>query len=624
MAEENKSSTQFEDSLNKITKKGISADLRKMKKDMSSQFGNYREWIREYVVNASDANATSVWITATEKDGTMTITVRDNGHGMDRQGVKDFMTVFRSRKRHEVEFTVGQHGVGMTSVAAIPEQCGFTVLTSTGKQAWTFNTGSLLDEDPINVMPVNPVPEQGSRFDISFKSTLGVDQELSKLYAILNKYLSYLPIKIMVQGANEFSQDFRRVLTRDWKITDSFGRHYQINHSGMWFDVVISLGQSVSQVYQSRVFISDQYNLLSMGTSRKFNIPHLAIRVDSPDFNVPFGRHCLSNEDVLPLLGEVIRRNLLGEFIHDLQQQSHLEKYVYAHQIDEITCALLNYLPMYYPFIHDMKLFRGVNGQRYSLNELKQAIIVHENIYLDDAQAVGIDYSVFKAPVLSKSQPGVAMDILKKNFEQELINLSVKDVVFEAPHSKQTDLGDKELQFQKYLQFHHEVVSNYEDKQSNGNTSRQSFFQLSRNEQERLMPLSEEARDAKQDLEDLSWRVNYLVQRDGKTPCITQRFLLKNNDTVVLNLNHPDVARLLNCSITMPTLAGHWGLAMCLTDSSQRLLSHLSAIARDELILLDAMAKCGTATNEENINVEDGQVEEKDMRTFLRNLEGFL
>ena len=101
--------------------------------------------------------------------------------------------------------------------------------------------------------------------------------------------------------------------------------------------------------------------------------------------------------------------------------------------------------------------------------------------------------------------------------------------------------------------------------------------------------------DAKLELEDIIWRVNYLVGKDGQTPNLSHRFLFQKN-TVILNLNHPDIKELVYFSGENPKLAGHWAVALCLLDE-KNILSHISAEAREDLLLLDAMAKAGAKIN---------------------------
>jgi hypothetical protein len=91
--------------------------------------------------------------------------------------------------------------------------------------------------------------------------------------------------------------------------------------------------------------------------------------------------------------------------------------------------------------------------------------------------------------------------------------------------------------------------------------------------------------------------------------------------TVVVNLYHPDVIRLLQLTEKAPALAGHWGLAMCLTDTN-KILPHLTPAAREDLILADAMAKCGAIpSQEESVAEEADRLNDPSEWDFHRNLQ---
>src|SRR5512138_2083485 len=77
---------------------GIQTDRLHLKQNMCTQFADCFEFIREYVVNAYDASATFCLISVIENEETLTVIIHDNGCGMNLNRVKDFLTVFRSRK----------------------------------------------------------------------------------------------------------------------------------------------------------------------------------------------------------------------------------------------------------------------------------------------------------------------------------------------------------------------------------------------------------------------------------------------------------------------------------------------------------------------------------------------
>ncbi|MCK4784839.1 MAG: ATP-binding protein, partial [Desulfobacteraceae bacterium] len=97
--------------LEQIAKKGITVDVVRLKKDMCAQFADPNEWVREYVVNAYDAHARHCWISGWVEGERIVIAVEDDGLGMDRQRVADFMTIYRSSKsRVNNRKPIGRHG----------------------------------------------------------------------------------------------------------------------------------------------------------------------------------------------------------------------------------------------------------------------------------------------------------------------------------------------------------------------------------------------------------------------------------------------------------------------------------------------------------------------------------
>ena len=155
--------------ISNLAENGIQADRNHLIEDIGAQFADHREWIREYVVNAYDAGATWCRISGKQTDDTITIYVDDNGHGMDEQGVKDFMTLFKSVKKGEPARTIGRFGVGKASILAIPDLTGLALQTSTGSESWLLEVGSLVDGGPVTMKQFAPSPPQGTRFSVSYR-----------------------------------------------------------------------------------------------------------------------------------------------------------------------------------------------------------------------------------------------------------------------------------------------------------------------------------------------------------------------------------------------------------------------------------------------------------------------
>jgi len=528
--------------------------------------------------------------------------------------------------------TVGTHGVGKLSPAAVPGQCGFVMRTSTGRECWRMEAGSLLESTPIRLERVEPVPDRGTRFEITFENREGLtpSSKLRALSVLLEDYLRHFGIKIVLfetDGTGTDHPAWAKPVGRiygGWETpAERMGRHYSIQLGGSPFRVVMGMGAGEHELYQKGVLVTRKYNLLSFDLHQKLAVPHLKIRVDSPDFRLPFGRNCLSNEDVLAPLSKHLRERFLPEYFDDLligyEKGMLTDQGVSFREMEEMACALL---------LHDdtdprgslrhLPLFQAMNASRRSLLQLQRD--VHESgiLYLEAQPVAGTDYGAFNGPVISAVQPKGGIEVLKKRFSREMVLLGQDDVILEMAPQSSPALGEKEKRFEQCLGLQGALLKQAgTGKGSNGReVGRKELSQLAHGE--RFMGAVKEVLHAEQDLSSLKWRVNYLVHRDGKTPCKTHRFILQGG-AVVLNLNHPEVQDLVGLSEQDPGLAGHWATAMCLSDESS-ILDHVMPETGEDLLMLDAISKVETAGTIEA--EEEGPAERPErFREFLRDME---
>ena len=588
--------------LAEISRQGIRADCKHLLEDIGSQFSDYREWIREYVVNASDAGATWCRVSGREEDDYVTIYVRDNGHGMDQQRVGDFLTLFKSVKEGDSRLAVGRFGVGKACILAIPDLIGLGMRTSTGSESWKMQIGSFLDGKPIHVQRVEPAGEPGTRFAITFKKNVTLDQELLKLGDILSAYVRYLPMTITIQNAKagENGVSSFRHINDKWSVYgERLGRKYKFSLNGSSYDAILGLGQDVHEIYQNRVMVTDRYNLFSHDLGRNIANPGISVRIDSPDFELPFGRHGLRNEEVLILLSRYLRKTILPDYFDELHEMylnsSPGNTFINIVEIENLVCALLVYDSGPGCRWSHFPVFTVWGHPRLSIVELRKLVDKAGRIYLEDPDNVGADYTAFDAPVISRTQPQGGLKFLKEMFAAELLNLGSKDLVLEQPLSSGKKLSRKELNFESFLGFRPELLAKFRT-DPEFEVDEISLYALSDDDSQDMISylsensgLSSEARHARTDLEEIVWRVNYLVERDGVSPCLSQKFLYKD-ETVILNLHHPEVRKLLVLSEKLPSLSGHWAMAMCLEDR-RKILAHLTPEAREDLIKLDAMVR---------------------------------
>ncbi len=627
MSEIKSDMNELESDLDEITKKGIQADRKRIKEDMCAQFADPREWIREYAVNSFDAGARRCWISGYEDKDTITIVVEDDGHGMDRQGVQDYHMIYRSVKHGNKGEAIGRYGIGKLSVAAVPGQIKFSMLTSTGKECWRMAAGCLIDDTPIKLEKIEPVPGHGTRFEVTFRKRVSLRRELKELAAVLEKYVCYLPITIVVfekTGDEVDAREHPHVIQGSWTAhSERLSRNYQFKLHGNNYDVMIGLGDGKHKIYQNHVLVSDKYNLLSHDMFNDLELPYISIRVENPDFELPFGRHGLKDEDVLNNLSNYLRLHILPQYFSKLihhYEGGTLDRYgILPSHVEEIACGLIAYDPDDDQDWNRMRIFRVLNDTRHSYADIQSSVRLKGRLYIEGKEDEGIDYSTFDLPVLAKKQPEGGMDILEYRFKKRIVNLGLNDVVIEVPEGSGKELGPKEKSFEQCLGFHPEVLEKRwqqerKEDEGSGGTGKISGGAdgLSLEDIERMACVCDESKEAMGDLSQLQWRVNYLVQRDGKTPAVNHRFLFYS-DTIVLNLNHREVVNLLMLSDKVQGLASHWAMAICLADNNV-ILSHLTSEARQDLILLDGMAKCGMTSLPVKV---DDHIEDEDERQRL-------
>jgi hypothetical protein len=287
--------------------------------------------------------------------------------------------------------------------------------------------------------------------------------------------------------------------------------------------------------------------------------------------------------------------------------------------MEEMACALL--------LIDDtvlggnwrhLPLFVAMNAPRRSFLELQQEVRKSGILYLEVEPVAGTDYGAFNGPIISGVRPKGGIEVLKKHFAQEMVLLGQDDVILEIAQCFSPGLGEKEKRFEKCLGFQGALLERAGTDSNGKETGRQGLDARLEN-MERFEGVVREGIRAKQDLSSLKWRVNYLVHRDGKTPCKTHRFILRGG-RVVLNLNHSEVHKLVALSEKNPNLAGHWATATCLGDESNILLDHIMPETREDLLMLDAISKVG-ATEMMQPEEAGRTVRPKRFRDFLRDIE---
>ncbi len=310
--------------LRERTEGGIQVNKKQNTINMCSQMPNVDLWVKEIAANASDAGASRFWVYSKEKDGKLIVICEDNGHGMTKQVFSDHFTVYRSRKKPDSlddRKVHGTHGLGKLTVAKIPGQVGYKMITSTGESTWVATTGSLINCDPIKLEKQEEVLPQGTRLEVTIESSVTRYRYMQRLHDVLNDYARFLRMEINVQLPADGDESEALMLT----INDRWGHPLDpgvitshFTYGGNHFDIVMGVGPGGQEIYQSRILISREYNLISYGLPKSWEISNLWIRIDSPDFQLPFGRHRLMNENILNPVCDYLRNELLPRLIQQI------------------------------------------------------------------------------------------------------------------------------------------------------------------------------------------------------------------------------------------------------------------------------------------------------------------
>jgi len=624
MKPEEKSPESLAETLKHIESYGIQADRQHLKRNMCTQFADYYEFIREYVVNAYDASATFCLVKVSEDETSLKVAIHDNGNGMNLSRLKDFLTVFRSRKDNQMIKSVGRHGIGKLSVAALPGLICFRAVTSTGTECYEFETDSLLEDHPITIKKNSLIPPQGTLFEIKIKKDQSALKLTQKLSDILFNYVRFLPITVRFYVNDETwptETSGKSLPKEEWSYPpDCYGRSFQIRLKEKPCEIVLGIGAGIHEIYQNKVLISSKYDLFSYGKKEDIRVPNLMIRVDSEAFELPFGRHCLCNEEVLVELSEEIRERIMPAYFDFLTGHFDFRTCADVSRIlektDEFTIGLLNYRHLGNVWSH-YPVFRTVDGGRLSMAELDEKVREINTIYIEAENNEGMDFSQFNAPVLSLEQPAGTLKLLESLYAEAIIDLNDEDTVFEMPPSSNIELSKEQKRFESYLVFKPGVL---DLEKLTGNADNREIDNLPFRGPSGInfsdyAGICEEAKTANRDLSDIVWKVNYLVEKDGLTPCTRKKFMYRNN-TITLNLFHPEIKEFVQMATFNPSLAAHWAIAMCLADN--KILPHISEDAREDLLIIDAITRLGHDQVPDPGKDESGDLD-REFMDFVKN-----
>ncbi len=116
----------------------------------------------------------------------LTISFIDNGKGMDKQGIEDFLS------------TIGQFGIGLLSAFVVAEQIDVYTWRTGSDQAWHWsNRGG--EEYELKEIPAASIPT-GTKVVVRISSDHRSHIEEEKVRKTIKKYADFIPFNIMLNG----------------------------------------------------------------------------------------------------------------------------------------------------------------------------------------------------------------------------------------------------------------------------------------------------------------------------------------------------------------------------------------------------------------------------------------
>lgn len=117
-----------------------------------SLYSNPWAAISELVANGFDANARNVWILLDLSDGktTATLEVLDDGCGMDRRGIQDYVQVGRNRRISDIsplEHPMGRKGIGKLAALYLSNEFYLATKSSNESSIWHLSVDESMEQE---------------------------------------------------------------------------------------------------------------------------------------------------------------------------------------------------------------------------------------------------------------------------------------------------------------------------------------------------------------------------------------------------------------------------------------------------------------------------------------------
>lgn len=163
------------------------------------QFSQRSAFVRELVQNSLDAGAGRVELEVEQQSRRLRVTVRDDGEGMDRRIIDDYLlTLFRSSKEDD-RTKIGKFGIGFVSLFAVEPEL---VVVDTARDGVHHRV--VFDKDQRYTLAVVDEPFEGTQVTLYVRTWGKKGRKLAQeLDAALRYWCSHAHAEIWTEGSGD-------------------------------------------------------------------------------------------------------------------------------------------------------------------------------------------------------------------------------------------------------------------------------------------------------------------------------------------------------------------------------------------------------------------------------------
>ena len=570
-----------------FTDKGeFNIDVNNVIKTCVNQFSDDSRWIVELILNSYDASATKIVVTAEETEDGYSVTVSDDGHGMDLIAAEKCISKFSSEKKSEN--AIGEFGLGLISPGHDNSQRKMHIISHTDQQIneividgnITRGPGISLRSDPSYITGTGTVvtvefakPSRG----FSLRRTLNVLKD----YA--GSKLQYLPVDIAFELPKTETEEAStcKIGFTNWI---NGGYEYILNIDTNSFDIVFTTGRNVSagiHAYHKKVLVTKDFNSMDLQS-----IPCMEIRINSNYWTLPIGRDKIIlttvSERIINKLKEIIVTYCYPMVFDELRKSNPEEEIIESIAINFLSKEFSG------PWT-DFPLFKTLSSRKpyLSYDELRKITEGGNFIYFveNSRDVTGMDLKkIF--PVIDSGQKYEKKSFVQEKFKEHIRIIKSDSGIYVVPVQGN---DYKRERFQKSLKF--DFTQLMKTMPVNKKSLQMDYSPVREDINKRIDNNSAKQRnDALLDkILSLKFEVGYLINSSNSSPNTDYKFYY-NNLLTVFNLNHPEIRHLINYKD--PKLAGHRALFIALTEKNGVLNDlRFNPLIVDAILAVDLLAR---------------------------------